>query len=354
MSELFTTAIVEKRNILNELRNNNMTLQELRFFSIYLSKINSRDISTRAVRFPLNDFVRIMDIGSDVNINHFRYTIRHILQHIVEVPNESGSGYTAFQLFKQAEIEKDKNGDWYVEIDTHDKALPLMFEFKERYFKYQLWNVLRLKSANQLRMYEILKQYEGLRKREINIAELREMLGIKKNEYTDRTGWSDFKRRVLDSCQKALRETTDICYTYERGKVGRGGKWLSIVFHIKKNKDYSPIQLTLDDFIDQQPQPEESSDQLDFYSMIDNNAEVPKDSLGELLADTAFNNEFTKEQVRVLQDLVLKNCGKGALEIDMCDYALKMYHRLNEKAASGTQIISRYNYLRKMFENDEI
>ena len=55
---LFDTAIVQKRNVLNELRKNSMSLQELRFFSIYLSKINSRDISTRIVRFSLEDFKR--------------------------------------------------------------------------------------------------------------------------------------------------------------------------------------------------------------------------------------------------------------------------------------------------------
>ena len=37
MSELFETAIIEKRNVLNEIRASNLTLQELRFFSIYLS-----------------------------------------------------------------------------------------------------------------------------------------------------------------------------------------------------------------------------------------------------------------------------------------------------------------------------
>ena len=37
MSEIFDKAIVEKRNVLNELRANNLSLQELRFFSIYLS-----------------------------------------------------------------------------------------------------------------------------------------------------------------------------------------------------------------------------------------------------------------------------------------------------------------------------
>ena len=83
MSELFETAIVEKRNVLNELRSNNMTLQELRFFSIYLSKINPWDKSTRVVRFPLDDFRRIMGLGYDMNITHFKYimTVMCILCH---------------------------------------------------------------------------------------------------------------------------------------------------------------------------------------------------------------------------------------------------------------------------------
>jgi len=45
--------LVEKRNTLNEVRSNNMTLQELRLFSIYLARINSRDVSTRIVRFTM-------------------------------------------------------------------------------------------------------------------------------------------------------------------------------------------------------------------------------------------------------------------------------------------------------------
>lgn len=255
MSVLYDKAIVEKRNILNAVRSNSMTLQELRFFSIYLSKINPWDKSTRVVRFPLDDFRRIMGLGAGENITHFKYTIRHILQQIVEVPNEKGTGFSAFQLFKRAKLDKDENEEWYVEFDAHDDALPLMFDFKNRYFKYELWNALRLKSPNQVRMYEILKQYENIGKRELTVTELRELLGIGKKEYSGRTGWSDFKKKVLDSCQQALKETTDICYTYERGKVGKGGKWLSIVFHIKRNEDYTD-QLTLDEFIAQQPEPE--------------------------------------------------------------------------------------------------
>lgn len=103
-------------------------------------------------------------------------------------------------------------------------GVALMFDFKDRYFKYELWNALRLKSANQIRMYEILKQYETIGKREIKVDDLRELLGIAPNEYPR---WDRFKDRVIDSCQQALKQFTDICYTYERGKTGTGGKWIT-------------------------------------------------------------------------------------------------------------------------------
>ena len=310
MSELFETAIVEKRNVLNELRSNNMTLQELRFFSIYLSKINPWDKSTRVVRFPLDDFRRIMGLGYDMNITHFKYTIRHILQQIVEIPNEKGSGYTAFQLFKRAKIEKNEQNEWYVEFDAHDDALPLMFDFKNRYFKYELWNALRLKSTNQVRMYEILKQYEGVGKRELTVKEIRELLGISAKEY-DR--WERFRVRVLDSCQQALKETTDICYTYERGRVGKGGKWLSIIFYIEKNENYVD-KLTLEEFITQQPKPEplaltvqseDGTNQLSFTDIqknLDNTANIEAEFVDgtDIISQLCkvCNYEFTRENIQ--------------------------------------------------------
>lgn len=247
-SEVFKTALVEKRNILNEIRNNGMSLQEKRFFSIYLSKINARDISTRVVTFPINDFQKIMGLQT-LNYAQIRGNFKHLLQQVVSVPNENGRGFTSFQLFKRCKLlQEDKTGEWIVEIDAHDDALPLMFEYKKNYFTYELWNALSLKSSNQIVMYEILKQYEKIGHRELTVADLRALLGIAPNEYPR---WDNFKRKILDSCQQALKENTDICFTYEKGRSGRGGAWLSIVFHIFKNTEYVD-QLTLSEFIDLQ------------------------------------------------------------------------------------------------------
>jgi len=83
--------LIEKRNVLNEIRSNNMTMQELRFFSIYLSKINQRDISTRIVRFPIDDFKAIMELGR-IDINYMKNVTNSLLSKVVNVPIENENG----------------------------------------------------------------------------------------------------------------------------------------------------------------------------------------------------------------------------------------------------------------------
>ena len=176
MAQVKGYELVEKKNALNQIRKNNMTLQELRLFSIYLSKINARDISTRKVTFTLENFCKIMEIkGNPVQI---RENMHHLLQQIVDIPNEDGTkGFTAIQLFKRCKLMQEKEtGQWFFEIEAHDEALPYMFDFKEKYFTYELWNVLRLKSCIQLRMFEILNQYEYIGSCRLSLKKLRELL----------------------------------------------------------------------------------------------------------------------------------------------------------------------------------
>lgn len=349
MSEIFETAIVEKRNVLNELRSNNMTVQELRFFSIYLSKINPWDVSTRAVRFSMNEFQRIMGFGR-LNIGQIKASTDSLLGKVVHVPDERG-GYVAFTLFKRCRVSCDNNEEWFVEIDASDDALPLMFDFKSRYFKYELWNALRLKSPNQVRMYEILKQYEKLGKREVTVTELRELLGINKNEYSGRTGWSDLKKYVLDSCQQALQENTDICFTYERGKVGKGGKWLSVIFYISKNTNHKD-QLSLDEFIDMQPEPEPINYDEISVPEEDINLSAYDENISFLLdaCDNAFSFEEMELIFNIISTINLPEHKEG-IHFARFHYLLEKYATLKLESKKHC-IINKFNYFKAMIEND--
>jgi len=327
--------LVQKRNVLNEIRSNNMTIQELRFFSIYLSKINKNDTKTRVVRFPLKDFQRIMDYGR-LNIAQLQATTNSLLCKVVNIPTETG-GYTGFQLFKRCRVDRENNDEWYVEIDAHDDALPLMFEFKERYFSYKLWNALRLRSANQVRMYEILKQYEKAGERIISVEKLRNLLGIDKKEYPK---WERFRVRVLDACQKALSESTDISFTYEPyGKRGPGGKAYTLKFIISKNDNYID-QLTLDEFIAMKDDEEPEA------TPIKNR----HDEIIDLLSD-ACSYEFTRDQVQLLLDLVIQiiPIGITGIGIDHHDYLFRKYNELNYQVKKRT-IKDPFEYLRAMIK----
>lgn len=342
MSEIFAKAIVEKRNVLNELRSNNLTLQELRFFSIYLSKINPYDKKTRAVKFPLSDFQKIMEFGR-LNIQQLKESTDNLLRKIVHIPLDNG-GFKGIVLFEQCEVNKDCNGSWYVEISASHAALPLMFDFKDRYFKYELWNALRLKSSNQIRMYEILKQYENLGKREISVKELRELLGIATNEYPR---WNNFKMRVLDSCQQALKETTDICFEYERGKVGNGGKWLTIVFTIIKNEPTNAqmtlFELGVDNYIDLNDFKQEAKPDFKKSAPYSSNIDFYME---------ACNNEFTVSEIESLLSIIST--------MDLPEHRLgsqfSKYHYLQEQytyfnAISKQQtILNRFNYFRAIIK----
>ena len=332
--------IVEKQNLLNEIKSNHMTLQEIRFFTIYLSKINSRDISTRLVRFPLSDFVKILEIGK-VNIANIQVVTDRLLCKVINIASEKG-GYTGFQLFKECKVAKDENDEWYMEIDAHDKSLPLMFEFKKNYFKYELWNALRLNSTNQIRMYEILKQYEKIGERTISVKDLKEYLGIEKEQYTR---FGDFNHRVLKPIQQVLLETTDIKYEYEL--IKKGAKVISVRFIIKKNTEYID-QLTLREYIEMR------EDEI-IEASITEEKTYGNENI-EFLAE-ACEKEFNEKELQVLFDMVSKIIEFGTAEnvdLDRYDYLRRKYNELEMRCGRKDiePIKDRYGYLRWQIKKD--
>lgn len=223
--------LVERRDYLDRYVRE-LGFQEGRLLRVYLSKIDARNLQSRYVRIPIKDFCTIMGWSAKPKLEYFRQRTKELLRIVIDGPDqEQNVVYAQTVLFQRCRVIVDK-GQAYVELNASDDALPLMFNFKKDYVSYRIGNILRLKSPNQCLMYEFLKRYEYCGGCEISVQELREKLGVAPNEYKD---LRDFKKAVLDVCQKALCEYTDISFTYKRGKVGARGVWLTIVFCVKAN-----------------------------------------------------------------------------------------------------------------------
>ena len=371
--ELSADHWIEKSNALNEVRNSRMTISQVRLLSIYLSKINPRDIDSREVSFKLNEYTKIMQF-KQTNTTRMIKTAEDLLGLTIRYYDQDGryssdglEGFVMCQIFKRFKLYKNGEGEWIVSIDCHDDALHLMFALQRYYFKYQLWNSLQLTSVKQQRMYDLLKQYEYAGVREISIKDLREELWLTPSEYPR---WERFKTRVLDASQEALSNYTDIKFTWEvSGKRGKGGKINYIKFNIEKNNSYVR-RLTLNDYLTEQQQtvfkgkPEEFEcrevGRADTDLVIDIPAPAPAGDMPgidfDMLSD-AFGREFSRAEVVYLYHLSLPYIQNMFPRMSLTDTVLKLYDyfvlkyaQLNAKAKSVKK--SRYGLLCAFVEAD--
>ena len=321
-NELSLNYKVERSNELNKLIPKGWNLTEVRFLAIYQAKINARNPESRVVTFPLETFCEIMEIKK-LNITQMKETVRSLLSKPVFLPNDK-NGFIGIPLFVECEVlQDDKTNEWFVKIECHQKALPYMFEMKKNYFTYELWNALSLSSVNQIRMYEILKQYEKIGNRIIEVEELKRLLGIKKNQYSL---FKDFRTRVLESCQQALEQNTDIKYTFEPMRKGR--KIHALKFTITKNKNFKD-DLKLKEFI------------------------KPED-LEDIQIDTAIQSlysrckeEYTINQLEQLYDYIT-NCGVN-ISSGVDNYIYSVYANIK---ISGNKINNLFKYTFSIIKDD--
>ena len=142
--------------------------------------------------------------------------------------------FTTIRLISKP-IFKEGGSKLTVEIDRD--LIPYIIDLKREFTRYQITNILRLKSSYSIRLYELLKQYESIGAREIIISDLREYLGIAEDEYLR---FDNFEARVLKQAKseindlykdgKLVRKGTDINIKYEKIKTGR--RITSILFKI--------------------------------------------------------------------------------------------------------------------------
>ena len=120
-----------------------------------------------------------------------------------------------------------------------EKLKPYIIDLKNNYLKYDLKNILPLKSEYSIRVYEWLKDIYNTKQRynkkiieEFEIDFLRERL-IVPGSYN----FGMMKDRVIEKAKQDLEKHTDIRFTYQALKKGGGNTFTHIEFTISKNFD---------------------------------------------------------------------------------------------------------------------
>jgi plasmid replication initiation protein len=130
-----------------------------------------------------------------------------------------------------ASYEYPENKGW-IEFELSSKLESELLQLKKQFTQYYLKNISKLKSQYSIRIYELLKEYASIGKREESIESLRMMLGLQ-NEYKE---YRDLKRRILEPAYKEINQKTDISFIWKPLKEAR--KVIGIIFYDIEQKTF--------------------------------------------------------------------------------------------------------------------
>ncbi|MBF0345970.1 MAG: replication initiation protein, partial [Nitrospirae bacterium] len=240
-----TSKIVTKSNDLVEARYK-LTASEQKLIIWLMGEIEPNDVDFKVYRMQINDFMKMLEVENKGTYKQVRQITLNMMEKVLEI--RKSNGLLQISWFSSAEY---KDGEGYVELCFDPKLKPLLLGLKEKFLSYPISNILQLKSAYSIRLYELLKQYQKIGKRIISIQDMRDMLGMSHSDYGL---YADFKRRVIITAQKEIHKNTDISFTFEEIKEGR--KVVYLVFtiiskHQQRLIDFNPSEKSKTKHIEQ-------------------------------------------------------------------------------------------------------
>jgi hypothetical protein len=213
--------IVTQSNKLVESRYN-LPLGEQRLVLTMIARIQPDDEDFKPYRIRVHEFAEFLGIAKGSAYAECKKTTKKLLSRVISI--EEPDGLLQINWLSSA---KYIDGTGMVNLTFDPLLKPYLLQLKSNFTSCKLAMFLSFKSQYTMRIYTLLKQYEKLKTREIDVEVLRDMLGIGKDQYQL---YTNLKKDILVSSQKELAEKADLYFEFEEIKYGR--RVGAILFHI--------------------------------------------------------------------------------------------------------------------------
>lgn len=199
--------------------------------SLIKPKQNVSDIQPLEYEFDIKQYCKIcgIDYQQGKNYKMVRETLRSLCQKDVIATLSDG---TETRITWVNKFWANK-GSGKAKIRFDEDMAPYLFDLCNNTTRFELLNVLPMKSKYSVRMYELCRSWAGLKSHIYKIEELRKLLLIPDNELAR---YPDFRRYVLEISQKEINEYTDLNIYYE--PITKGRKVIQICIHITTKSLY--------------------------------------------------------------------------------------------------------------------
>lgn len=229
--------LIKKSNNLIESRYK-FDIWETRVFLSVLSQIRRDDDDFQVYRIWYKDVIKTFGLKSGDSYSLLRQAAQSLMgkSFFVSYENEGVMREKQYHILREIDyLKKEQEGksvenNEYIDVTVEQKMKPLLLQLQKNFTAYDLRNIVKL-GVYPVRIYELLKQYQTIGKRKLEVVEMKRMF-----EVTGRYNlFGDFFRWIVKPAIKEINKHTDITITdVEKIKEGRRVVALRFFFHLKK------------------------------------------------------------------------------------------------------------------------
>ncbi len=233
MSNKSSGLVVKSNALINAMVD--LSLQGNRFLAFAIALLDRETEIEKdkliTLEIPVLDFSKAFDLDQKSAYREIENLAGQLQRKIVQIEDDDKRikiGLITSQKYA------DKEGK--VWLSFHPELVPHLLGLKEKFTKYRIKDVYQFGSVHSWRLYELLRQYKEIGKREIDIDELKRKMGL--------TGlykeiWN-FRDKVINPATKEISATSDIIVDYSQNKRGR--RVVGFTFIVRENESVKTKQ----------------------------------------------------------------------------------------------------------------
>lgn len=210
-----------------------LTLQEKRVILWLLSQIKPTDNDFTRHRISIREFCSITQVSHHGMYTELQKVTKRLIGRVLSLRDLSKNRTLQVSWLSVADYWHNEG---IVELKIAQELRPYLLELKKEFTVIKIPDIMGLSSIYAVRIFELMKQYQHLGSREINISDLRKFCSIE-DKYKL---YGIFKLKVLEIAKREINAKTDIIIDYEEIKQSR--KITLVKFLIKKNPNYKTTE----------------------------------------------------------------------------------------------------------------
>ncbi|QGP52268.1 replication protein (plasmid) [Piscirickettsia salmonis] len=245
-NNLKTISTVVKSNALIE-AGYRLSLQEQRAILLCITKINSKSekIAEEYV-LSVKEYAEHFSIPLSGAYSELKRAISSLYEKSIRVYDEETQGVLDFRWLSE---KMYIDGQGIAKICFSQRVAPFLVDLKSKFTSYNLASISNFKSSYSIRIYEIVKQYESLKTRQVSLDWLRNRLQIQ-NSYKS---YGSIKQKILEVAKDEINNLTEMNLDYTAVKTGKKVTHIIFTFSLKSSKTSGKVtktnEVTLINFI---------------------------------------------------------------------------------------------------------